>query len=60
MISEDISLALLIELFSKKQNEFEILVKSIIILNFISLVNKLQNYNLKEVLEGIASLKKKS
>ena len=60
MISEDISLALLIELFSKKQNEFEILVKSIIILNFISLVNKLQNYNLKEVLEGIASLKKRS
>ena len=59
MISEDISLDLIIELFTNEQNEFEILVKSIIILNYGSLANNLKNYNLKEVIEAIASIKKK-
>ena len=59
MISEDISLDLIIELFTNEQNEFEILVKSIIILNYGSLANNLKNYNLKEVIEAIASMKKK-
>ena len=59
MISEDISLDLIIELFTNEQNEFEILVKSIIILNYGSLGNNLKNYNLKEVIEAIASMKKK-
>ena len=60
MISEDISLDLIIELFTNEQNEFEILVKSIIILNYGSLANNLKNYNLKEVIEAIASIKKNS
>ena len=52
-ISDDTPLDLITELFSKKQNDVEYAIKSIIYLNYGSLENSIQNYNIDEILSAI-------
>ena len=55
-ISEDTPLDLIIELFSKDQNDFESLVKSIIFVNYGALSKSIKNYKFNEILSAINSM----
>lgn len=58
-ISDDTSLDLIIEIFNKKQNEFESVIKSIVFLNYGSLENSIKNYQIDEILSAIDVVFKK-
>ena len=58
-ISDDTSLDLITEIFNKKQNEFESVIKSIIFLNYGSLENSIKNYQIDEILSAIDVVCKK-
>ena len=56
IISDEIYLDLIIELFANSQNEFQSLVKSIIILNYGPISHIIRKYTLDEILSGIDSM----
>lgn len=56
IISDEIYLDLIIELFANSQNEFQSLVKSIIILNYGPISHIIRKYTLNEILSGIDSM----
>ena len=58
-ISDDTSLDLITEIFNKKQNEFESVIKYIIFLNYGSLENSIKNYQIDEILSAIDVVCKK-
>ena len=58
-ISDDTSLDLITEIFNKKQNEFESVIKSIVFLNYGSLENSIKNYQIDEILSAIDVVCKK-
>jgi hypothetical protein len=41
-ISDDVALDIILDLFSKNQNDFNSLIKSIIFLNYASLINSIK------------------
>ena len=58
-ISDDTPLDLITEIFSKKQNDVESVIKSIIFLNYGSLENSIKNYKIDEILSAIDAVKLK-
>ena len=58
-ISDDISLDLIFELFKNQQNNFETIIKSIIILNYGSLIKSIKEYTFEEILNGIKLMNQK-
>lgn len=57
--SDDISLDILIGLFSESQNDFDSLIKSIVFLNYGLIKNSIKNYNYKDVIYAIERMHSK-
>jgi hypothetical protein len=55
-ITDDTPLDLITELFTKNQNDFESLVKSIIFVNYGALSKSIKNYKFNEILSAINSM----
>ena len=55
-ITDDISLDLILEIFTNNQNDFKCLIKSIIFLNYGSLRNIIMNYKFDAILSGIENI----
>lgn len=55
-MTEDKSIGLIMNLLNKDENDFTAMIYSIIILNYNSLKNVIDNYSLNEILLGIADI----
>ena len=55
-MTEDKSIGLIIDLLNKDENDFATMIQSIIVLNYNSLKNVIDNFSLEEILLGIADI----
>ena len=58
-ISDNISLDLLLDLFTNNQDDFSSLIKSIIFLNYGTIIDIIKNYNYTEIICGIERVRLK-
>ena len=55
-MTEDKSIGLIMNLLNKDENDFATMIQSIIVLNYNSLKNVIDNFSLEEILSGIADI----
>ena len=55
-MSEDKWIGLITDLFKKDENDFATMIQSIIVLNYNSLKNEIDNFSLEEILSGIVDI----
>ena len=59
-MTEDKSIGLIMNLLNKDENDFATMIQSIIVLNYNSLKNVIDNFSLEEILLGIADICRKT